>query len=305
MTRDRGAVLINALVIVLVISSVAAALLTRAEGARVRSAENQSAQQLDLYLDGVEGLLPVLLRSARSDSGVVHPGQAWAKTAFVFDIDRGRVSAGITDLQGRLNVNWLSQPGDAYARETFERLFAAIDLPRGLLDEIAAFVGPTGPRNINAYMDRPQSVQPRGGPVASMQALRIVEGMTAAHFEVLQRYVSALPFDAKLNLNSAEEPVLRAALDPFPSEQTSAFFTDRRKAPLASISDFRQRTIEILETEDVDNLPFDHLSVGSVWFLARLTAVLEDRQKTRLVTIFHDTLNDEPTRVAFRRTVFD
>lgn len=305
MRRDRGAVLINALVIVVVISSVTAALLTRAEGARVRGAAGQSAQQMELYLDGAEGLLPTLLRSAKAEKGVVHGGQPWAKQVFRYEIDRGRVSARLVDLQGRLNVNWLSQPGDDYALETFERLFAGIDLPRGLLDAIVDFLAPNGPRNINDYMDRPKSVQPRGGPVDSLQALRGVEGMTVQHFDVLQRYVSALPFDTKLNLNSAEEPVLRAALRPLPVEQVTGIIADRRKGPLLSISDVRNRTIAILETEEVDDLPFDRLSVGSVWFQARLTAALEQRQKVRQVTLYFDTLNDEPTRVAYRRAVFD
>ncbi len=91
--------------------------------------------------------------------------------------------------------------------------------------------------------------------------------------------------------------MLRAALDPFPSEQVTEVITDRRKGPLMSISEFRKRTIAILETEEVDDLPFEHLSVGSVWFQARLTASLEGRQKARHVTLFFDTLNDEPTRV--------
>ena len=63
MKRDSGIVLINALVIVLAIAAIAAALLTRAEGARVRAMDAQGAQQLALYLDGIELLVPALLKA--------------------------------------------------------------------------------------------------------------------------------------------------------------------------------------------------------------------------------------------------
>ncbi len=45
----------------------------------MRGAAGHTAQQMELYLDGIEGLLPVLLRSAKAEKGVVHDGQPWAK----------------------------------------------------------------------------------------------------------------------------------------------------------------------------------------------------------------------------------
>ncbi|MDJ0630533.1 MAG: type II secretion system minor pseudopilin GspK [Rhodobacter sp.] len=305
MREDRGAVLINALVIVLVISSVAAALLTRAESARLRTAGTQAAGQLDLYLDAAEALLPALLQSAGPDGTAVHRGQDWAQVGRVYDIDRGRVTVELADLQGRLNVNWLSRADDAYAQDSFARLFDAIDLPRSLLREITDFVSPGGPRNINPYLRRDPPVQPRGGPVAVLAELRLVEGMTPDRFAVLQRHVSAIPFDKLLNLNTASVPVLRAALAPFPEEQVTELIETLRTGYLESRSEIRNRTIELLETEDVDHLPFDRITIAGNWFEARLTAELDGNAAVRRVTLERDEADRETTRVAYRWAEYD
>ena len=304
MTRDRGVVLINALVIVLVISSVAAALLTRAEGARVRSAHVHGATQAGLYLDAAEALLPALLAGIVEAGEVVHPGQPWGQGQRSYRIDRGQVTATMTDLQGRLNVNWLANPDDVYALETFQRLFNDIGLPVSLLGNIADFVGPDGPRDINSYLGAPVRVQPRGGPVKLLEELRHVTGMTPEYFGVFEQYVSALPFETRLNLNTAQDPVLRAVLEPFPEEQVTDFFADRDDGPIMALSDFRNRTIEILETEDIEYLPFDKLTVTSFWFDARMRAELSGKNWKRHAILFRDT-QAELVRVAYRWAVFD
>lgn len=305
MRRDRGVVLINALVIVLVIASVAAALLTRAESARQRATRAQAAEQLDLYLDAAEALLPALLDSAVTGDGVVHRAQEWARGGRVFEIDRGLVSVELADLQGRLNVNWLSRSDDAYAQDTFARLFDAVDLPRSLLREIGEFVSPGGPRNINAYLRRDPAVQPRGGAVAVLDELKLAEGMTPERFAVLARHVAALPFDTPLNLNTASEPVLRAALAPLPAEQVTELLDALRRGHLESRSAIRNRTIELLETEDVDHLPFERITVGSVWFEARLAAELDGRTAVRRVIVQRDPGQGEAVRVRFRWAEYD
>ncbi|MDJ0827632.1 MAG: type II secretion system minor pseudopilin GspK [Rhodobacter sp.] len=305
MRRDRGVVLINALVIVLVIASVTAALLTRAEGARVRAEAGQVAAQLALYLDGAEALLPGLLAGAGPDGGAVHKGQGWAQGGRVFQIDRGRVSVELTDLQGRLNINWLAGAPDAYVQDAFGRLFDAVGLPRTLLREVAEYVSPQGPRNVNAYLRRDPALQPRGGAVAVLDQLRAVEGMTPEHFAVLRRHVAALPFDQQVNLNTASEPVLRAVLAPFPPEQVTEILDTLRDGHIAERRAIRNQTIAILESEDVDDLPFDRITVGSAWFEARLAAELDGRTAVRRVVLQRDVLDGGTVRVRYRWAEYD
>lgn len=301
MRRDSGIVLINALVIVLAISTVAAALLTRAEGARVRAVNAQGAQQLALYLDGIELLLPALLK-ATAEGGAVHPGQPWAQAGLRYPIDRGAVAVRIDDLQGRLNVNWLMH-ADPYMETLFAQVFAALGVPQSLLREITDFVSPSGPRATSGYLSRIPPVLPRGGPVGSVDELREVQGMTPAYFATLRPLLAALPGDSRLNLNTAPQILLKTALAPFPPEQITEILS--RDKPILAMSEIRRRTVEILETEEIDDLPFDRLTIGSNWFQADLTAVLDTLQQRRQAVFLVQPATAPPIRLMARWAVYD
>ena len=303
MRRDAGAVLINALVIVLVISAIAAGLLTRAEGARVRGAEAQVSAQLALYLDGIEGLLPTLLMEPVED-GAAHLGQSWATQDFTYAIDRGHVTAKLTDLQAGLNVNWLVTPDD-YAIDTFELLFGKLGVPLSLVAALADFLAPGGPRQTGAYSERNIPIRPNGGPVATLPELRQVNGMTDAIYAKLAPYLSALPPSARLNLNTAAPQVLRAALVPFPGELITETLARGADDPMSAMSDFRNRLIEILATEDIDDYPVDRLTAGSDWFGARMVATLEGHDRVRRVVLLRVVEADNTMQVVYRWTEYD
>jgi len=301
---DHGAVLINALVIVLVISAITAALLTRAETARLRGAAGQGSAQLALYLDGIEGLLPSLLKEPLTE-GNANLGQTWAGRDFSYEIDRGSVTARLSDMQGRLNVNWLMAPDDAWVADSFAGLFSELGVPQSLLLAITEYVRPNGPRSVNAYLARSPPVAPKGGPLRLLAELRLVEGMTEDYFAELAPYLTALPVEARLNLNTAAKPVLRAVLAPFPSEVISETLARGADDPLQAMSEFRNRVIEILQTEDLGDLPVDRLHVSSTWFQAALTATLGDRSRVRQVVLFHDPAEAAGTQVKYRWTEYD
>jgi hypothetical protein len=267
MSRDRGAVLINALVIVLAISAVAAALLTRSESARIRSSDSQNAHQLSLYLDSAEALVPGLLDEV-IDGSAAHLGQAWASDALSFPIDRGSVAVEITDLQSRLNVNWLMRD-DAYVQDLFAALFAELDLPQSLLREITEFVAPNGPRSVNDYLSRRPSVLPRGGPLRTLDDLREVTGMTR----------------------------------PFPPLVQTEFLD--RDTPILSLSELRERVIEVLETEEIEDLPLDRLSVSSNRFQADLTAELGGLSQRRKLVFRIRPGTERPITRVLRWAVYD
>ena len=301
MSRDRGAVLINALVIVLAISAVAAALLTRSETARIRTSDSQNAHQLSLYLDSAEALVPGLLDEV-SDGSAAHLGQAWASDALSFPVDRGSVAVEITDLQSRLNVNWLRSE-DAYVQDLFVALFTELDLPQSLLREITEFVAPNGPRSVNDYLSRRPSVLPRGGPLRTLDDLREVTGMTPAIFARLEPYVAALPFSSRLNLNTAPKVLRTAALRPFPPKVQTEFLD--RDTPILSLSDLRDRVMEVLETEDLGDLPIDRLSVASNRFQADLRAELDGLTQRRKLVFLIQPATERPIRRELRWAVYD
>jgi len=250
MRRDAGVVLINALVIVMVLAAVAASLLARSEGARQRAALGQAAVQMEQYLDAVEALVPPLLQAAVADGAPVHPGQSWASDRLRFAIDRGGVTARVVDLQGRLNVNWLMDPDDMLVRPAFETLLSELDLPARLLPAIEAFVAPGGPRNRQPYLARTVPVLPQGGPLTRLEQLAIVDGMTPAYLAQLAPYLSALPPEAQMNLNTTPERLLRWVLTGLPGEVVEEMLATREAGPMEDILPLQLPAAEAMTPED-------------------------------------------------------
>jgi len=299
MKNDRGAVLINALVVVLAIAAIAAALLTRSEAARVRIGSAQVAEQLDHYLDAAERFVPSLIGQVVTDS-ITEPGQVWA-TPRVYDIDRGQVAVTMTDLQGRLNVNWLLRE-DEFVDETFRTVFSQLSVPQSLIFEIRDFISPSGPRG-TGYLNRKPPVWPRGGAMKTLEDLRAVEGISPEIFATLKPYLTARPSDQRINLNTAPDIVKRAIVAKLPSELIADVMT--RSAPIESIGYLRLLAAEILQTEDFEGLQLERMTTSSTWFRAELTASLDGRtaKRTAVFLVTQDPQN--PVQRVYRWAVYD
>lgn len=300
MIRDRGAVLINALVIVVAIAAISAALLTRSERARVRGFHIQQAAQLEQYLDGADALIPGIL-AQQTEGNPVHLAQAWARGDLQFPIDRGSVSFELSDMQGRLNINWLTRE-DPFAQDLFRAIFTDLNVPTSLIAEITQFVSSSGPPS-SAYLARNPPELPRGGSLAVVEDLRTLDGMTEELFTLIRPHVAALPPDSKLNLNTASPALKTAALKPFPAEVAAEFL--QRDAPLQSISELRNRVQEALGTEDLGDLPVDRLTVGSSWFHAEYSARLDDKVAKRRAIIRVDPTSVPAIQKQYVWAVFD
>ncbi len=300
MRRDAGVVLINALVIVMVLAAVAASLLARSEGARQRAALGQAAVQMEFYLDGIEALVPELLKAAVAEGQPVHPGQSWASSRLRYAIDRGGVTARIVDLQGRLNVNWLVEPDERLVSPAFTTLFRELDLPDELLDAISEFVAPGGPRNRQPYLARPVPVLPKGGPIARVEQLAVVEGMTPAYLARLAPYITALPEDSQLNLNTIPEELLRWVLVGLPVAVVEATLEARKEGPLEDILPLQLAAADAMEPEAYETYPLERFSAQSQWFGARLTAELDGARLTRRVIYRQSLGQGAATRIELR-----
>lgn len=282
MRGQRGFVLVNALVLVLVISVIATGLLHLAGEGRVRLREAQLTDQVQLYLDAAEALVAANLEDDRAESDIDHHSEPWARPIHAAEIGRGRADIRVVDLQGRLDLNRLVDAGPA-DRETFARLFEALDLPQGLLSAIEAYLARGGP-GAAGYADRPEPIRPRGGPMAFVEELRQVDGMTEAAFQRLAPFVAALPEAMPLNPNTAPVEVLRAVL-PAGETEVVGFARSRDERPIEDEDDLLDRLSALLGPAAGGVAA--GMTIASSLFEAIAVAQLEERVLAR--------------RIAFRR----
>lgn len=278
MTRrgERGVVLVNALILVAVLSAMAVALLQKSQAAQQRRALGQSVAQTDLYLDGVEALVMTVLNRDVEATNLDHLGEGWASARRDVPQDRGAASFTIEDLQGRFNVNWLANPENQSARQAFAALARRIGMPPQIERDIVGLVSPEG-------LQLPAGADLRlgGGPLKVLDQLKHVPGMTAQHYARFTPYLAALPGDTQLNVNTVSEPVLAAYMTGASTAGVDALIRSRRGRPFLSVEDFSSRAIATIGVEAMADIYRAGFYVKSRWFLAEMRVELGATSATR------------------------
>ena len=312
--RSAGFVLVNALILVAALSAVALFMLARAEGARAHALAGQQSAQLGLYLSAFEALAITTLQ-ADPPGAVDHLGEAWARSDYDVTLDRGRVSGQITDLQGLFNLNWLANPDDTLAQNSFDLLAARIGLSPQAGDAIRAFLRPGGPQGAAAlaYGRTDPAVAPVGGAMVMMDQLAVVPGLERAVLIRLAEVAAVLPGDSALNINTAPAPVLASLFPTVTAVRLDQLIQVRRTRPFASVAAFLAAAgLETSKTgednaqdaTDPGQISQDRLSVGSDWFGVRIRAGL-DGAEARRTAVLHRRPMPLGVRVAWRVSRYD
>ncbi len=132
------------------------------------------------------------------------------------------------DLDGKFNLNWLSMQNQNRANwiAGFKKMLSNLDVPTELGDNVAAWFDPDSSAQF-VYGGKSPSYSASNLPMGDISELRLIDGMTEEHYLKLRPYVAALPFDSKLNLNTAHEPVLHALSVQLSDTEISNIFSNQ------------------------------------------------------------------------------
>jgi len=209
---ERGLALLSALLGVTLLAVVVVEL---AESVMVhthlgRNAGNALAAQL-LARSAVVAGEALLIEDAKQNPSKTTADGLWAMPIVVPAGD-GTVGLQITDEDGKLDLN---QVRDKRMRAALERLFTELDLAPGLLDDLVTWTEPAdgpGAAGAQALCSLP-ACTPRGGPLASLEELRLLRGFDDRAIQRLRPYATAWGergASVGVNVNTADPVVLRA-----------------------------------------------------------------------------------------------
>ncbi len=269
----RGFALVNALVLVAALSAAAVFVLGRAEGVRLRQAHLQTATQASLYLDAFEAYTLTVLRNDQRGGPVDGPADGWAQRGQVLEIDRGRVVGDIIDLQGRFNVNWLANVEDVAAEAAFGRLLTRLSLRPGLASDVFAHLR-QGRRSARSTLTPAVSVV--GGPILLVEQLQQASGLRPREYDRLAPFLSALPSDSQINVNTAPIEVMQSLLPGAKAEALALRLQQRDRRPFQSLEDFLAQVSPLLGEGGIDPLDLPRFAVGSDWFMADIAVDMEE-----------------------------
>ncbi|MGV8842184.1 MAG: type II secretion system minor pseudopilin GspK [Pseudomonas sp.] len=221
MKAQRGVALITVMLVVAVVTVVCAGIIARQQ-LSIRSSANQlHVRQAWQYALGGETLAKAVLRRDLQQGDprapVDHLGEPWARPLAPFALDEGgKLRVHIIDPTGRFNLNSLVRqgaPNDAAVAQ-FRRLLLAlqIDAPYAerLLDWLDADLEPSGGYGAedNQYLLAEPAYRAANRALADVSELRLLLEMNEVDYQRLLPWVSALPADATLNVNTASARVL-------------------------------------------------------------------------------------------------
>lgn len=287
--RQRGAVLVFAMVVLMLVASLAVTMASQLELSARQGGNRLHGGQARAYLMGAESLgMAVLARDSRTSSGVDHLGEDWARSVPEFPVDGGWVRASLEDAQGRLNINAMaykvrnnSAAGGEAARFTpeqrrFIRLLQTseelrLSLPEAIAiaeavidwldsdDEVTGFGG----AEQEFYLRQQQPYRAANALLVDVSELRLVRYITPEMFQYLRSFVVALPETAALNINSAPVPVLQTInrqnellpMDRYAAQRLAAWRDEGK--PFASIDRF-------LQSEHIGTLTVGKVGVSSM-----------------------------------------
>ncbi len=226
MKSQRGVALLIALLVVALATILIAGLLDRGGLTAARTRNELREMQAENYAKGLEDYaVRVLWQDEQNTDNTDTSQDIWAVPLAPTPVPGGIITATMTDLDGRFNLNNLdpnSANGAAWLAK-FKLLLLALQLNENLADNVQNWMqsGDSGGASDAWYLGQLVPYRPAKQPFAHVSELRMVEGFDGDTFARILPHVSALPAGTTININTASVPVLMT-LDPSLTEQAAA-----------------------------------------------------------------------------------
>jgi general secretion pathway protein K len=221
----------------------------------------QQLQQIELrqLASGGETWAFLLLRDALQDTKKpVERIQGWTAMAPGFDVEDAQIRIDIDDLAGRFNLNALLRQGqmDQVTLNRWARLLELLELPPLQLSQV--------------------------GPLGELSQLRLLPDIDASLLQRLEPWVTLLPTDTALNINTAPALLLRT-LGEVDAATANALAHQATTTPWASVQAFAQDPLL-----SGQGLSSHGLGTQSRWYRIRVQVTRDGRELHLATDVGHD-----------------
>ncbi len=223
-SSQRGVALLTILVMVALATILAATIAKRQTNTAENTGYLMRQDQSLLYAKSAEAFFSELLIQDSDNGGNIdHLQENWAKPMPSFPVEDGSVSGKLLDESGKFNLNNLVKADgnqvDDSARRWFEKLLQRVGLPAELSqavidwqdtnDEVTGAMGAES----SYYQGLDPAYLTPNTKFHSIEELKLVRGFEGKNYDLIKPYVTALPEQTKLNMNTAPA-LLLASIDP-------------------------------------------------------------------------------------------
>ncbi|WP_038344388.1 type II secretion system minor pseudopilin GspK [Acinetobacter sp. A47] len=223
-SSQQGIALLTILVMVALATVLAATIAKRQTNTTENTGYLMRQNQSLLYAKSAEAFFSeLLIQDSESANNIDHLQENWAKPMPAFPVEDGYVSGRLLDESGKFNLNNLVKPDgtqvDESARRWFEKLLQRVGLPAELSQAVIDWqdvddetTGAMGAES-NYYQGLDPAYLTPNTKFHSVEELKLVRGFEGKNYDLIRPYVTALPEQTKININTAPA-LLLASIDP-------------------------------------------------------------------------------------------
>jgi len=222
-SSQRGVALLTILVMVALATILAATIAKRQTNTAENTGYLMRQDQSLLYAKSAEAFFSeLLIQDNDNSSSIDHLQENWAKPMPPFPVEDGSVSGKLLDESGKFNLNNLVKADgkvDDSARRWFEKLLQRVGLPAELSqavidwqdtnDEVTGAMGAES----SYYQGLDPAYLASNTKFHGIEELKLVRGFEGKNYDLIKQYVTALPEQTKVNMNTAPA-LLLASIDP-------------------------------------------------------------------------------------------
>lgn len=270
---EHGAALLMAMAI-MAFAAVAATAMLVALSTWSRQSElvADHVQAEELVIAGGDWTRALLFDDRQNSGDVDHAGEPWALQLPPMPFENGELAGRIEDQQGLFNLNNLVVGGkvDVTQYLHFQRLLSILGLPAELADALVDWIDADDlPQPANGAEDAYYQTlrSPRltaNRPLIDLDELALVRGFDASVRARMRPFVTALPGNTALNVNTAPAEVLAAVVDGLDLD-TARFLVARRDGIF-----YRNNADFLSQLGMGATVPEKDIRVGSDYFLVTL-----------------------------------
>lgn len=220
---QHGVALLTILVMVALATILAATIAKRQSNTAENTGYLMRQDQSLLYAKSAEAFFSeLLIQDSDNGSGIDHLQENWAKPMPPFSVEDGSVSGRLLDESGKFNLNNLVKSDgkvDEAAKRWFEKLLQRVGLPAELSQAVIDWqdsddetTGAMGAES-NYYQGLNPAYLASNTMFHSVDELKLVKGFEGKNYDLIKPYVTALPEQTKVNMNTASA-LLLASIDP-------------------------------------------------------------------------------------------
>lgn len=269
MSRQRGAALLVALLVVALSVLLVAGLLDQGERQRARLGDALRAEQGWQLAAGLEAWAAEALAGGGA-LAIDTLDDPWLQPMPPIDVPGGRLGGRLHDLGGCFDLNRLAPGGvaDLEAVAAFQRVLTGLGLDPQIAVEAADWVDadleplPGGAEDA-AYAGAQPPHRTANRPMAHASELRSLRRVDQAAWSRLREVVCALPEPHPVNLNTAA-PVVWLALDPRIDRATAQRLARGPGRAFGS----REALIQALQREGLDDVRLEGFGLSTRFFVA-------------------------------------